>query len=126
MRYLRVYASANGDSRFEDVELQGTLTHIVDGVPPLLVSGPFACREITFVEQPKDASDGQVHVAPRKQWIIILSGHFAITTTDGDRRTVGPGDVVLAEDTAGKGHLTTRISGDVRVAMIPVLDQTST
>jgi hypothetical protein len=123
MRYLRVYASDNGDSRFEDVELKGILTHIVDGVPPLLVSGPFGCREIKFVEAARDASDGQVHVAPCKQWVIVLSGRFAITVSDGDRREIGPGEVVLAEDTTGKGHLTTSLSGDIRVAMIPIQEQ---
>jgi hypothetical protein len=39
MRYLRIYAEDDGTSRFEDVELKRKLTHIVDGVPPLLVSG---------------------------------------------------------------------------------------
>ena len=123
MRYLRVYTAENGDSQFEDVELKGTLTHIVDGVPPLLVSGPFACHEIKFVEAPKEAPEGREHVAPRKQWIIVLSGRFAITTTAGARREVGPGDVILAEDTIGRGHLTTTINGDVRVAMIPIAER---
>ena len=119
MRYLRIYAEDDGASLFEDVELEGTMTHIVDGLPPLLVSGPFRCSEITFVEQQKDALDWEVHVAPRKQWIIVLSGRAAITTTDGQRREVGPGDVILAEDTTGRGHLTTPLTADGRFAMIP-------
>lgn len=36
MRYLRIYAGGDGASRFEDVELEGTLTRVVDGVPPSL------------------------------------------------------------------------------------------
>jgi quercetin dioxygenase-like cupin family protein len=119
MRYLRVYSGDDGSSRFEDVELKGTLTHIADGVPPLLVSGPFACSGITFVEQPREASGWQAHVAPRKQWIIVLSGRAAITTTDGQRREVGPGDVILAEDATGRGHLTMPLTADGRFAMIP-------
>ena len=119
MRYLRIYAEDGGASRFEDVELEGTMTHIVNGVPPLLVSGPFGCSEITFVEQPKDASDWEAHVAPRKQWITVISGRAAITTTDGKCREVGPGDIVLVEDTAGRGHLTTPLTTDFRFAMIP-------
>ena len=120
MRYLRVYAENDGASRFEDVELEGTLTRIVDGVPPLLVSGPFACNGIMFVEQPKEASDWAAHVAPRKQWLIGISGRVAITTSDGQCREVGPGDVILAEDTTGRGHLSTPLTADVRFAMIPV------
>jgi quercetin dioxygenase-like cupin family protein len=119
MRYLRVYAGDDGTSRFEDVELKGTLTSIVEGVPPLLVSGPFACSGIAFVEEPEEASDWQAHVAPRKQWVIMISGRAAITTSDGQRREVGPGDVILAEDTTGRGHLSTRLTADVRFAVIP-------
>ena len=119
MRYLRIYAEDDGASRFEDVELEGTLTHIVDGVPPLLVSGSFACNEITFVEQPKDALDWEAHVAPRRQWIIVISGRVAITTTDGKCRELGPGDVILLEDTAGRGHLTKPLTVDFQFAMIP-------
>ena len=112
-------ASAEGATRFEDVELEGTMTHIVDGVPPLLMSGPFECSEITFVEQPKDAAAWEVHVAPRKQWLIVICGRVGITTTDGKCREVGPGEVILLEDTAGRGHLTTPLTVDFRFAMIP-------
>jgi hypothetical protein len=119
MRYLRIYAGDDGGSRFEDVELPASPTHIVDGVPPLLVSGPFACTEVTFVEQPQDASDWQAHVAPRQQWVIVLSGRAAITTSNGVRREVGPGDVILAEDTTGQGHVSTPLTRDFRFAMIP-------
>ncbi len=119
MRYLRIYAGDGGASRLEDVELEGTLTHTINSVPPLLVSGPFGCSEITFVEQPKHASAWEAHVAPRKQWIIVLRGRAAITTTDGKRREVGPGDVVFVEDTVGRGHLTTPLTRDFRFAMIP-------
>src|SRR5438445_784600 len=110
MRYLRIYAEDDGASRFEDVELEGTLTNVLDGVPPLLVSGPFACSEITFVEQREYSSNWETHVAPRRQWLIVISGRAVVTTSDGERREVGPGEVVLAEDTAGRGHLTTPLT----------------
>jgi quercetin dioxygenase-like cupin family protein len=120
MRYLRVYAGDDGGSRFEEVELKGTLTRVLEGFPPVVVSGPFACSGIAFVEEPEEATDWQTHVAPRKQWVIMLSGRAAITTSDGQCREVGPGDVVLAEDTTGRGHLSRPLTGDVRFAMIPV------
>jgi hypothetical protein len=121
MRYLRIYAEEDGASRFEDVELEGTRTHIVDGVPPLVASGPFKCSQITFVEQPDDAVSWDAHVAPRRQWVIVISGRVAITTSDGKCREVGPGEVILAEDTAGRGHLATPLTMDFRFAMIPIV-----
>lgn len=122
MRYLRIYAGDDGGSRLEDIELPASLTRVADGLPPLLVSGPFACSGIIFVEQQKEASASAwaAHVAPRKQWVIAISGRIAITTSDGQYREVGAGDVILAEDTTGRGHLSTPLTADVRFAMIPV------
>jgi hypothetical protein len=120
MRYLRIYTGDNGSSRFEDVELKGTLTEVVNGLAPLLVSGPFAGTGIMFVEQPENAFTEEVHVAPRRQWVIVLSGRIAITTSDGIRREVGPGSVVLAEDTTGRGHLSTPLTRDFGCAFIPI------
>jgi hypothetical protein len=39
----------------------------------------------------------------------------------GECREVGPGEVILAEDTAGRGHLATPLTMDFRFAMIPVM-----
>ena len=52
------------------------------------------------------------HIAPRRQYIITLSGQGEIGLEDGTTHILGPGDVNLAEDTTGKGH-TTRVIGDV-------------
>jgi uncharacterized cupin superfamily protein len=48
-----------------------------------------------------------------------LTGRVAITVTDGERREFGPGDVLLAEDTTGAGHLSTPLTDDVTFVMIP-------
>jgi uncharacterized cupin superfamily protein len=121
VRYVRIYSAEDGGSRFEDIEVQGEPTHIVDGVPPLLVSGPFPVHAALFVAQPKDATDWRAHVSPRRQWAILLSGRVAVTTTDGERREFGPGDVILAEDTTGQGHLSTPLTADVTFVMLPVM-----
>jgi hypothetical protein len=86
---------------------------------PLLVSGPFPVHAALFVAQPKDATDWLAHVAPQRQWVILLSGRVAVTT-DGERREFIPGDVILAEDTTGQGRLSTPLTADVTFVMIPV------
>jgi len=43
-----------------------------------------------------------------------------VTTSDGEQREFGPGDVILAEDTVGKGHLTTPTTDDLSFVMIEV------
>ena len=46
------------------------------------------------------------HPAPRRQFVIILSGQLEIGLGDGSKQTFGPGDARLVEDTTGKGHTT--------------------
>ncbi|PYM22244.1 MAG: hypothetical protein DMD78_15145 [Candidatus Rokuibacteriota bacterium] len=51
------------------------------------------------------------HCAPRRQYSISLSGTAEIEVGDGTVVRVGPGDIVLAEDLTGRGHVT-RVIGD--------------
>ena len=44
------------------------------------------------------------HPAPERQYVVTLSGTLDFETRDGTRFRLGPGDVLLAEDTAGGGH----------------------
>ena len=51
------------------------------------------------------------HPAPRRQFVITLSGEVEIGLGDGSIHRFGPGHVNLAEDLTGQGH-TTRVVGD--------------
>jgi uncharacterized cupin superfamily protein len=48
-----------------------------------------------------------------------MSGAVEMETTDGMVRRLGPGDLVLLEDTTGRGHLTTNV-GDGYAAFLVV------
>ena len=52
------------------------------------------------------------HTAPRRQFVITISGEGEIGLGDGTVHRFGPGHVNLAEDLTGHGH-TTRVVGDV-------------
>jgi uncharacterized cupin superfamily protein len=43
--------------------------------------------------------------------VISLAGGISITASDGETRHIGAGEIVLVEDTTGKGHIT-KSSGD--------------
>lgn len=62
------------------------------------------------------------HNAPRRQYVIILSGETEFGIGDGTVRRVGPGDVLLAEDLTDKGHTTRVIGSKPRVAVAITLD----
>ena len=53
--------------------------------------------------------DYDFHTAPQRQYIILLDGEIEIETSLGEKRILKGGDVILAEDTTGKGHRTRNI-----------------
>jgi quercetin dioxygenase-like cupin family protein len=61
------------------------------------------------------------HNAPRRQYVITLSGHGEIELMGGKIISVGPGNIELAEDLTGKGHITRTVGNEDRVTIaIPV------
>jgi hypothetical protein len=73
------------------------------------------------------ASPGNVidwHRAPRRQYVITLTGHAELEVAGGKKIPVGPGHIDLVEDTAGKGHITKVIGTDDRMTLqLPLADQ---
>ena len=44
-----------------------------------------------------------------------------ITASDGESRVIGVGEVILVEDTHGKGHLSDHVEGKIRHSLfIPI------
>ncbi len=66
------------------------------------------------------------HVAMRRQYAITLAGEEEIEVAGGQKVHFGPGDIELAEDTTGKGHLSRTIGKvDHLTVMLPVADEPS-
>jgi hypothetical protein len=74
------------------------------------MSNRLAATGIAFRETTTDCENSW-HRAPRRQYVISLAGGISITASDGETRHIGIGEIVLVEDTSGKGHVT-RSSGD--------------
>ncbi len=45
-----------------------------------------------------------------------------IETGDGTKRVLGPGDILLAEDTTGHGHISRAVEGQPRESVFVALD----
>ncbi len=110
MGIFRLYTGNDGQSHIEE---QALASH------PGLTS-PQATAEIFFHELAVDTVMDW-HNAPRRQYVIVLSGQMEIGLEDGTVRRFGPGDANLAEDLTGKGH-TTRVAGSepVLAAVVPL------
>ena len=63
------------------------------------------------------------HCAPRRQYVITISGGVEIGLGDGSLHRFGPGQVMLAEDLTGHGHTTRAVGDEPRLtATIPLAD----
>ena len=51
------------------------------------------------------------HTAPRKQFVVTLSGKLKFTTSDDRSFIIEPGIILLAEDVEGEGHIWEMIEG---------------
>lgn len=96
----RVFSDANGDSHFETTEISlqeaGEIGLLSDALP---------VKNLIFREV-VPSYDYDFHTAPQRQYIILLDGEIEIETSLGEKRTFGAGEILLVEDTTGKGHKT--------------------
>jgi hypothetical protein len=116
MRIHNLYVDANGDSHFRDTQLKW-----VKDEPSGKTSERFPATGIIFRETSGDY-DLAWHPAPRRQYVINLDAGVEITASDGEKRVVGAGEVILVEDTSGKGHLSKAVSGTVRHSIFVSVD----
>ena len=113
MAIYRLYSGSDGESHIEELDL---VSH------PELTS-PQATTNIIFRETPP-GSFSDWHTAPRRQYIITVSGHSEIGLGDGSIVHYGPGDARLVEDTTGHGHTTRTVGNEPVVNVtIPLADQ---
>ena len=62
------------------------------------------------------------HNASRRQFLIVIKGKMEIVVGDGSQRQFGPGDVLLAEDTTGRGHISRAVDKQPRTSIFVTLD----
>jgi hypothetical protein len=48
--------------------------------------------------------------------VVTLAGESEIELEDGKKVRLGPGSILLAEDTTGKGHISRAVPGKDRIA----------
>ena len=116
MKITRLYTGPDGESHFEDIEVPleegghiGKLSQLQDATG------------IIFRETGPDY-DYDWHNVPRRQYMISIEGAVDIEVGDGTTRRFGPGDILLAEDTTGKGHRSRAVNHQTRKSIFVTLD----
>ncbi len=116
-RVTRIYTGDDGESHFEELELELSALGAIGAM-----TKPLAATSILFRETGADYDLG-FHNAPRRQFVIMLSGgRVELETGSGEKRVLGPGDVLLAEDTTGRGHISRALDAEPRRSIFVALE----
>lgn len=119
--FLRIYADEDGESHFEDLDIDFREADFVPPAPPVLMSASHPATDY-IIEQVKPGWHGDWHPVPQRLLAVYLSGAGEMEASDGEVRCLLPGTVLLAEDTGGRGHVS-RVTGSdamhVLIIMLP-------
>jgi quercetin dioxygenase-like cupin family protein len=111
MRLVRMYTGPDGQSHFEDMEFPAGQGFNGEQSPLLRAAGPVTWRHVA------PGPPAGWHTAPRRQYVVVLSGQMEVEVAGGETRRFGPGDLLLTEDLSGKGHITRTVGDQPRVLL---------
>lgn len=111
MKITRIFSDEEGESYFEDLEIplihQGEIGYLSEN---------FEVKKLQFRKVSADYNY-DFHHAPQKQFIVLLNGGVEIETSLGELRRFQTGEILLVEDTVGKGHKTRNLEKKERTSL---------
>ena len=117
MEVVRIFTGPDGRSHFEDVRIELDDLGAIGSISPL-----WPGKGVQFREVPGNYHL-DFHTAPRRQLVVNLTGSVEIEVGDGTTRLLGPGSILLAEDTTGQGHISRNVDGQPRACLFVHLDE---
>jgi hypothetical protein len=106
----RLYTGPDGLTHAEEIDVKLTGGGLNEVSEMLKVTGAEIHRT-----PPGRVNDW--HNAPRRQYVITLSGRGEIEVAGGKKISLEPGHMELAEDLTGKGHITRVVGSEDRVTI---------
>lgn len=97
IKAVRLYNTPDGKCDFEYGNIANTVF--------VEAKGFFAQ---TYIEEYQKVA----HPAPRRQYVVTISGKLRFKVSNGNTFMIEPGTLLLAEDTEGDGHTWELIEGD--------------
>ena len=101
MQIIRLNTGDDGEAHLEDLtpdQLAEIVSRVGDGPIEL------GHHSTPFFED--------FHPARRHQYSVMLAGVIEFETGDGSTRRLGPGDVLVAQDVTGRGHIRRGLGGE--------------
>jgi hypothetical protein len=106
MKVVRVFSGDDGHSHFQDLDLDTFAK----------VAASIGTGDIRLNRGPAQ-SFSDFHNAPRRQYVVMLAGVAEFEISDGTKRRLDPGDVLVAEDLTGRGHIARGVGQEPRVSL---------
>ena len=114
----RLFTGADGKTHAETTEMKLTRAgQSVPRAPDAEASDPVKVIDVRFGRTPPNYAIA-FHTAPRRQYVVTLSGREDIELEDGTKIPLTPGHVLLAEDTTGKGHISRAVGSEDWLSLI--------
>ena len=98
---VRIYTGDDGQSHFEDLDAFTEPVRRIATKPG---------EDLVFRRSPEN-SFSDWHNPSRRQYLFVLDGRLEVSVKDGSTRQFKAGDVLLAEDLTGQGHVTKSVGG---------------
>jgi quercetin dioxygenase-like cupin family protein len=111
MAIIRIYAGADGRSHFEEITPRFEPLGDQSASAELIPGSGIVIRRF------EPTRSNPWHHAPGRVAVFTLSGAVDIEIGDGTVRRLGPGDILIAEDTTGQGHGTREVGPEARVSV---------
>lgn len=118
--YVRLFSDDQGESHFQDIETDLNSVEFAPGIPPLRISKGFEATEASFFGAPVGWKSDW-HPSSGRHLFAVLAGVWEVTASDGEVRTFAKGDVLLVDDTTGKGHRSRVTSVEDSLALLVTL-----
>ena len=115
--YCRLYSDSSGESHFEDVTVELSEVDFAQPAPALLLSEFGPAVRAALLGGPK-GWQGEWHRSSGRNLFVVISGEWEIEASDGTKRLFSTADVLLVEDTFGKGHNSRVVSPEDSLALL--------
>jgi hypothetical protein len=115
VKVTRIYTGPDGKTKVEEYDIplkgQGRGTELSETV---------TVENLQFRRTNQDYY-ADWHPAPRRQYVVTLSGESEIELEGGRKIRLGPGHILLAEDTTGQGHISRAVGSKDRISLFITL-----
>lgn len=120
VKVTRLYTGADGKTKVEEFEIPLTPRDAGSEVSTSVALTTLQVRRTT----PQYFLDW--HGASRRQLVVTLAGESEIELEGGRKIRLGAGNILLAEDTTGQGHISRAVPGKDRVSLVIPLAEGAT